>query len=138
MGPMPLMKEQHWKRHFDTNTKLKRGKKKLSSPINFVCFLCIEKYTDFFMESAFYTQIASPKRILDKEVKESIHTFYMLQDIWYDLSSKKQGEEITRLPSSHHMCHGKLVVSTFAVPNYIYIYILFLSFSFTRENSDIL
>jgi hypothetical protein len=81
MGPMPLMKEQHWKRHFDTNTKLKRGKKKLSSPINFVCFLCIEKYTDFFMESAFYTQIASPKRILDKEVKESIHTFYMLQDI---------------------------------------------------------
>lgn len=121
MGPMPLMKEQHWKWHFGTNTKLKRGKKKLSSPINFVCFLCVEKCTYFFTESAFNTQIASPKRLLDKEVNESIHTFYMLQDMWYDLLSKKQGEEITRLPSSHHMCHGKLVVSTFAVPNYVYI-----------------
>jgi hypothetical protein len=97
----------------------KGERKSFLSPINFVCFLCVEKCTYFFMESAFYTQITSPKRLLDKEVNESIHTFYMLQDIWYDLLSKKQGEEITRLPSSHHMCHGKLV-STFAVPNYIY------------------
>jgi hypothetical protein len=109
MGPMPLMKEQHWKWHFGTNTKLKMVKKKLSSPINFVCFLCIEKCTYyFFLESAFYTQIATPKRLLDKEVNESMHTFYMLQDTWYDLLSKKQGEETTRLPSSHHMCHGKV------------------------------